>query len=41
MLSDKYNGRSINELKVKNQEQLVASKRMTQEIEKIDLTVDG
>jgi hypothetical protein len=29
MLSDKYNGRTMGELKIKNQEILVANKRMT------------
>ena len=38
MLSDKYNGRTISELKIKNQEMLVAGKRVTQEVERVELT---
>ncbi len=38
MLSDKYNGRTMGELKIKNQEILVANKRTTQEVERVELT---
>lgn len=41
MLSDKYNGRTMSELKIKNQEMLVAAKRITQEVERVDLTENG
>ena len=38
MMADKYNGRTISELKIKNQEVLVANKRITQEVDRVDLT---
>lgn len=38
MLSDKYNGRTMGELKVKNQEVVVANKRLTAEVERVELT---
>lgn len=41
MLSDKYNGRTMSELKIKNQELLVAGKRITQEVDRVDLTENG